>query len=228
MSNSGRTRDASQSGEEEDNGRSRITASSRSDTSSHRAGSSRGRRQTGKHSQRTRSSAKREKNRLKAIEALVDLLRDRDAGTEWESDRSNSQEGYSASESSDSETGDEPEEDFEGGSRRGSSRREKPRKRRESSETDSSRSKTWGDGTAYDVEFEIASSAHRPAPKEWTEQVSSVDAGEHQVKTELLVIHSMEHRVSKAGAERILVFCPDIPGPRNAADASGLGASRWL
>ncbi|KAK0620585.1 hypothetical protein B0T14DRAFT_604152 [Immersiella caudata] len=74
----------------------------------------------------------------------------------------------------------------------------------------------------------MANRASQPVPKGWTEQVSSINVGNHEVKTELLVIHSMEHRVSKAGAERILMFCPNISQPANMNAAPGLAASRWL
>jgi hypothetical protein len=74
----------------------------------------------------------------------------------------------------------------------------------------------------------MANMASQPVPEEWREQVSSINVGDHEVKTELLVIHSMEHRVSKAGAERILVFCPNMTQFATANAAPGLEASRWL
>ncbi len=98
--------------------------------------------------------------------------------------------------------------------------------------TSESRSRSPSEGSMHDIDFDENEprSPEEPLPQEWSQPRAVLGDG---TATELLVAQSIEHRVSKAGSEKIvLVSSPPRPPPLSAPAGQGREESRehfrWL
>lgn len=64
--------------------------------------------------------------------------------------------------------------------------------------------------SVYDVDSDRDDFHDNELPPEWVQPKTSLEDG---TATELLVAHSIEHRISKSGAEKIVLVCPSAPPP---------------
>jgi hypothetical protein len=65
-----------------------------------------------------------------------------------------------------------------------------------------------------------------PLPPEWVQPTTVLEDG---TATELLIAHSIEHRVLKSGPERIVLICPSGPPPSShPSQEKAQGQFRWL
>jgi hypothetical protein len=83
-------------------------------------------------------------------------------------------------------------------------------------------------GSIYDVESEGDDPVDtgEPLPPEWVQPTTVLEDG---TATELLIAHSIEHRVLKSGPERIVLICPSGPPPSShPSQEKAQGQFRWL
>jgi hypothetical protein len=83
----------------------------------------------------------------------------------------------------------------------------------------------WTSDDVYDLESEEDEADQAEAP-EWSLPKTTLEEG---VTTELLVAHGIEHRLTRTGAERIVMFCsPKAPPSQNIGKQKGSPRFRWL
>jgi hypothetical protein len=85
-----------------------------------------------------------------------------------------------------------------------------------------------GAGGIYDVESEGADlvDTGESSPPEWVQQNTVLG---DDMATELLIAHSIEHRVLKSGPEKVVLICPSGPPPSShPSQEKAQGQFRWL